>query len=218
MEKLRAEGDVPGLVKALRHKHGTLRAAAARALGELQDSRALVPLLGVLASPNADDVYAAAKALRDLGDPAAVPPLIECLNSNVSAFTRLEAARALGKLGDPGAVEALVNVLPRESPGDPVGVADAAVEALRVLSDPSELGPLVRVLGHDHAWVRERAARALGGLRDPRAIGRSPCSRRGRRRGHGRTSRRGTRTGRWRARVGGRGRWPPPRRVRRRSG
>jgi len=45
VEKMKAQGDVEGLVKALKHKDYLVAAEAAKALGVIRDARAVEPLM-----------------------------------------------------------------------------------------------------------------------------------------------------------------------------
>src|SRR5688572_1601098 len=90
-KKLRASGDVEGLIQLLAHEEAATRIAAAQALGELRDDRAIQPLVSVvLADPYTDKRYllgdeqhwpvcaAAARALAAIG-PHAVDPLMDAM-------------------------------------------------------------------------------------------------------------------------------------------
>ena len=79
--KLRANGDIPGLIKALRRKKDAqTREAAAKALGELGDTRAVPPLVDALDDSVAAVCVAAATALGEIGDRQAVEPLLSALD------------------------------------------------------------------------------------------------------------------------------------------
>lgn len=78
---------------------------------------------------------------------------------------RYVAAWALGELGDPAAVGPLVRALTRES-GE---VAKAVARAL-VRLGPEAVGPLLPVVASLGPEGRGYAVRALGELRDPRAL------------------------------------------------
>lgn len=78
---------------------------------------------------------------------------------------RYVAAWALGELGDPAGVEPLVHALARET-GE---VARAAVRAL-VRLGPQAAGPLLEILPSLGAEGRGFAVRALGELKDPKAL------------------------------------------------
>ncbi|MGB9872500.1 MAG: HEAT repeat domain-containing protein, partial [Anaerolineae bacterium] len=68
IEKMKARGDVKGLIKALGYeKDWEIRRDAARALGELKDARAVEPLIAALKDKDSDVREAAAEALDRLG-------------------------------------------------------------------------------------------------------------------------------------------------------
>jgi hypothetical protein len=82
VEELKAEGNVKGLIKALRYKKDpSVRQAAAEALGQLGDARAVKPLIVAIRwDRNHDVCQAAAKALEMIGTPA-VKPLVVALKT-----------------------------------------------------------------------------------------------------------------------------------------
>jgi HEAT repeat protein len=101
-----------------------VRAAAAYALGQIGDPRAVEPLIAALGDESSDVRQDAAYALGEIKDPRAVEPLIAALkdwHSNV----RKAAAKALVKIGTP-AVELLIAALRDEDER----VRQAAAEAL----------------------------------------------------------------------------------------
>jgi HEAT repeat protein len=166
-------------------KHPELQLRAIKALGGLEDHRA-VGLLKELVETGLPDIQEAAsaalfqigcsawgrccalKVLGEVGDAAVVPDLLPSLRDD-SDNVRFEAARALGKLRGPEAVRQLVR-LARKDPSDFIrreavrvlrtaGVGHAAVidMARRLLRDPSR-------------DVRVQAARLLGGYQDAKSI------------------------------------------------
>jgi len=83
--------------------------AAAEALADLGDLRAVQPLIAGLKRERPEDVLnriMAAHALGKLRDPRAVEPLIGVLGRDLYLVRRV-AAQALGRIGDPRAVPAL---------------------------------------------------------------------------------------------------------------
>jgi HEAT repeat protein len=117
-----------------------VRAAAAAALGEIDDDRAVEPLIAAVKDPGANVRAAAARALGQLGDVRAVDRLIMALRDHESVV-RGAAAVALGEIGDLKAVEPLINVLHgRED------VRAAAASALGQIGDPRAVEPLIAAL------------------------------------------------------------------------
>ncbi|SHG63136.1 HEAT repeat domain-containing protein [Streptoalloteichus hindustanus] len=87
--KLRRAGDLPSLVAALGPPHErNVRREAAFALGELNDPRALEPLVAALEDPALDVRVAAVKALGEIPDPRAVEALPALLDSVVAERQR----------------------------------------------------------------------------------------------------------------------------------
>jgi HEAT repeat protein len=115
------------LIKAL---GGVGEAAAAVALGQLGDQRALKPLIKVLGDQDKDVRLAAVAALHSLGGPRSVEPLIKALDDN-NWEVRKAAIEVLGVIGDPRAVKPLIKCL--DVSNGPV--CWFAAKAVRKLSD-----------------------------------------------------------------------------------
>ena len=171
---------VPALLAGMAMPDRHVRALVATLLGELGDRRAVLPLIDLLRTGEAGDVFAnvrarAAEALGRLGDPQAVEPLIAALTDE-DAETRAKAIEALGRLGDPRAVEPLIAATrAMRNPsgatilgnlGDRRAVAPllADLEPLRQEAEPSP--PAVPWQGSYYYYI----IRALGKLGDPRAV------------------------------------------------
>lgn len=80
---------------------------------------------------------------------------------------RLGATGALGEIEDPAAVAPLIQLLKSESPGS--RVQKHAVWALGRIGSPA-LTPLIEALNDENKSVREKAADALGLIKDSRAV------------------------------------------------
>jgi HEAT repeat protein len=154
--------------------HSSAHHAAAWALAQIGDARALPVLIDMLdRDPSLYDGRAtydtaravAARSLARLGDPRAVEPLVRMLRA-ADEYNRGEAALALGHLGDGRGVEALLGVLQDED----AGVREAVCDGLGLLGDRRAVEPLLRVLGDAEDGVRAHAAEALGRLADRRAV------------------------------------------------
>lgn len=144
-----------------------VRQAAARALGELGDPGAVEPLAAALRVDTAPAVREAiVAALAMLGDRRAVEALAAALHdTETDQPLRKTIAAALGRLGHPPAVEALLIAC-----GDPSrGVRVAARKALTGMGQGA-VTQLIKALDHSSDRVRARAAEALGGLNNPRAV------------------------------------------------
>jgi HEAT repeat protein len=181
IEKLKAKGDIKGLVKALSYFGSSLdfrnremdkireasavRRAAARALGQVGDPRAVEPLIATLEHwGDADVRKAAAEALVKIGAPA-VEPLIAALKDEVERV-RKAAAETLVKIGAP-AVEPLIAAWRDSSNWH---VRQAAVGALGQIGDARAVKPLIGALKNRDEYMRKAAAWALGQIGDPRAV------------------------------------------------
>ena len=79
IEKMKANGDVEGLIKALKHRDEAVQEDAAVALGRIGDVRAVDPLIRALKDELSDVRERAAYALGKIGDARAVDPLIRAL-------------------------------------------------------------------------------------------------------------------------------------------
>ena len=105
---------VEALVAALKDESRLVRFDAVVALGRIKDSRALVPLTGLLRNGVEDtDRVAAAMALGLLGDKQAAQPLIAALGDR-DDDVRSQAADALGQLRIAEAVPHLTELIKEE--------------------------------------------------------------------------------------------------------
>ncbi len=148
---------VYNLIKTLKHKDYTLRMAAASALGNLGDTRAVQPLIEALEDKYWNVKASAASALGNLGDIRAVRPLIKALGEDEYAFARLAAASALSKLGE----KKWLNIVKGENED---------YQRLGNSGDKRAVEPLTRALSDKDFNVRRNAASALGNLGDKSAI------------------------------------------------
>jgi HEAT repeat protein len=201
VEKMKAKKDVNGLIKALSYtKDATIREAAASALGEIGEPRAVEPLIVVLndrdwekREENRPVRCAAALALGRIGDPRAVGPLAEALSDYESAV-RGPARDALIEIGDPSAVEPVIAVMhtlvnldnaitvlcalgkPAVEPlttfldDEETNVRHAVAYVLGEIGDPHAVGSLIQTLKDEKEHVRTRAAKSLGKIGDARAV------------------------------------------------
>ena len=131
--------------------------AAASALGNLADRRALDPLIACL-----DDKYwnvkaSAATALGNLGDKRAIRYLIGTLGENEYGFARLAAATSLSKLGE----KKWASIVKGESED---------YERLGKSGDRRAIEPLKKALDDKKPNIRIKAVFALGHLAGKHAI------------------------------------------------
>ena len=133
-----------------------MRGAAAVALGQIGDARAVaalvvalgrrLPATGILNRIRGREVEedefvrrASAISLGRINSREAVPALIEALSSErTPGDIRREAARSLGIIGDPAAAPALRAALTAKDPY----LARVAFDALRRISPESSSGPV----------------------------------------------------------------------------
>lgn len=142
-----------------------VREQAAKALGEIGDRRAVVPLIGVLSASDGFLVGAAAVVLGKFGDARAVAPLLTTLASaapqawRVSSQSRAAcgAAEALGSLGDPRAIVPLVDELSNRN----ISLRKAALLALAKLDPSHALERWTLALSASEETLRTAAVHAL---------------------------------------------------------
>lgn len=163
IEKLRARGDVRGLIKALRSKEVWVKAVdALEAIGTPEAAE------GLLAHIDDFDRYlglAVAKALARMRHPRAVPALIRMLGGD-SDDIRCLTAKVLGELKEASAVAPLIAQLKCRSKY----VRLEAVRALDRIGNNEAAGPISACLMDEESEVRRAAASALRELRDPSAV------------------------------------------------
>jgi HEAT repeat protein len=170
---------VPPLLKAIDDSEKEVRAAVAQSLGEIGDPRAIEPLVARLGDSDKGVCQRAVGALVEIGREA-VPPLIDALEHNKGRVLRKNILVTLGKLKDSRAIVPAMNNL-----GDSYFVVRrAAAEALmeigedvtdqlaEILSPPKFpiQSLLDTMLTTDNLRVRLRLIRALGELKDSRAV------------------------------------------------
>jgi HEAT repeat protein len=160
IERKLKQGNIKGLVKALRNKDGEVRCAAARALGKIGDTQAINPLVVALRDSYGNVRAAAAEALERLGDAQTVEPLVQALTDEFSNV-RVHAAEALGRIRDTRAVEPLAVVLRKDEDSR---VRSQAARGLGQMGDARALGSLVAALIDKDLSVRYQVVRELESL------------------------------------------------------
>jgi HEAT repeats len=99
-----------------------------------------------------------------LGNQVATPVLIEALHDPVPGV-RLQAAKALGRVRDPSALPALLNTL--QGADEQLG---SQIFSALVQIGPDAVPALIQASTSSSAWMRWQCIRALGAIRDRRAI------------------------------------------------
>jgi HEAT repeat protein len=157
-------------LRDLEHKDPRVRAAAAHALGSVEEpgevARAARGLLGVLADARSEVRATAAMSLGELGDPSACEALENRLDDGDPAV-RQTAAIALGRIG-------AARSLPRLRQALELGPADLRFQAATTLVeiDPAAAyEPLVAALTDTDSEVLGAVALGLGQIGDNRAAG-----------------------------------------------
>ena len=164
-ECLKLDGvTVQALARVLNDKNPQVRKEATETLAKIGDLSTLQALIIALESNNSDIRKEAAETLGNIGHSEAVKPLIGLLK-DVNPDVRQAAAEALVKIGGLHAIEGLIAAL-QDSDSY---VREAAAEILGKISNPA-LDPLMYALWEDDWEVRIEAAKALGRLRDGRAV------------------------------------------------
>jgi HEAT repeat protein len=112
-------------------------------LGELQDERAITPLIEALTHTDKQVRERAARTLSNFKDRRAVTPLINALQDDYFRV-RIQAARSLGKIGDERAIAPLIQLF-NEKRKFPPFISEAASFALSEIGEAAIL-PLIEVL------------------------------------------------------------------------
>ncbi|WXG39961.1 MAG: HEAT repeat domain-containing protein [Candidatus Freyarchaeum deiterrae] len=163
IERMEAEKDVKGLIKALSYSFYIITEKATEALAKIGE-----PAVEFLVLALKDDYWlvrqGAANALGNIRDKRAVEPLIQALKDKDMLVLR-GAIEALGKIGDERAVQVLIHSLNDER----FDIREEAVLALRNIGKPA-LDYLIQALKNENWFIRWGAARALGYIKDERAV------------------------------------------------
>ena len=123
------------------------------------------PLIQALEDNSPDVRGNAAQALGKIGDERAVGPLVMIMNDPNENFPpRENEILALGEIGEP-AVEPFIQILD----SNVAGLAAMAAYSLRVIGEFA-VEPLIQAMEDEKPQIRARAAEALGGIKDKRAI------------------------------------------------
>jgi HEAT repeat protein len=158
---------IASLAGVLADSDAAVRLAAIKALGDLDDPRAVEALSQALRNDSDPEVREmAAWALGEIENPAAVPALSEALRSDREARVRVKAAWALGEIESPRAVEALGAAL-RD---DNIEVRRMAIWALGEIESPQAVALLVPLLRDQDRETREKTAWALGEIESADAV------------------------------------------------
>lgn len=144
------------LIAALKDSDAKVQCSAAQALGNLSDQRAVRPLVASLKNPRRAVQGAAVMALIGIGKPA-VTALITTLGDE-DPVVRKYSAVVLGEIRDPQAVRPLIAVLKKTG------------EELEKIEEEKITRPGIQSIKENLSKLRLAAAKALGQLKDPRAV------------------------------------------------
>lgn len=153
----REQVQVP-LIQALSDQESPVRAAAAQALGQWGDERAIEPLLAAIQDADVEVRRAVVAALRSPKDERALEPLLTAFFTDDDMQVRLYAAEALGRHAeDTRAVNALIQALQDEQSDR----RQQAAELLCWLKDERTTDALIQALQDTTPAVREWSIEAL---------------------------------------------------------
>ncbi|HUU74971.1 MAG TPA: HEAT repeat domain-containing protein [Methanoregulaceae archaeon] len=162
--KVKFEGAFEEVVDALHSRDEEMREEAVRALGELNDPRAVEPLISILNDDNRYIRREAAKSLGRIGDERAIPPLINGLKDE-DRNGREGAAEGLGEMGEK-ALQSLIDAMN----DDDWHVRMGAAISLRIIGDKSAINPLIAALDDENRFVRREVTKSLGRIGDTRVV------------------------------------------------
>lgn len=198
VEKMKAKKDIKGLIKTLKHKDSNVRLdaelalisigepavevltqalndevtnvriAAARALGNIRDKRAVRPLIQALKDKDSKVRGEVAWALSKIGEPAVEPFINELKNGKLSI--QKEIVWFLLEIGGVRALEPLIQI--RKSGGlkgldlQLILKVNSVIENIR---DSRAVEPLIQALKDGDYYTRCIAAKALGNIRDSKS-------------------------------------------------
>ncbi|GKS63561.1 hypothetical protein YTPLAS72_08650 [Nitrospira sp.] len=154
---------LPSLVKALRSNDWIVRMHAAKALGLIRHTDAVVPLIPLLQDKVKAVREEAAAGLAAIGAPA-IPSLVQALRHE-EWLVRLHAVEALGKTRSAHAVEPLLSVLFNDQDS---AVREDAIRALGEIRDSNAVEYLLTAMRE--SGLRTLAVEALGRIGDTRAV------------------------------------------------
>ncbi len=154
------------IVELLRDEK-TVRWDAAKVLGRIGGTEAVGGLIQVLNDPDWDVRNAVIRALGQARDTVAIPPLVELLKNEPNFNYRHNAVEALGAIGGPAAVAGLAEVIQDDENRD---VRYSAFDGLATIGGAEAVAVLLNVLRNPESEDRDRAAIALGKLKDHAAI------------------------------------------------
>jgi len=152
------------LINAVDHDQLEVRVRAARALGQIEDSRAMQPLINLLKDPSYKVREAATIAVQKIGGDRVIDLLIDSLKDS-EASVRTAAVKSLTRIGELS-VAPLIETLHHDN----YKVREAAARALGQIGDKQVVEYLIVMLKDESHEVRRTTAKALGLIGDLRAV------------------------------------------------
>ncbi|MBD3420974.1 MAG: hypothetical protein GF398_12715 [Chitinivibrionales bacterium] len=153
---------VKELVDALDAPEPFVRSQSAKALGRLQDRKAVKPLIALLADTNIFVQQEAAVALVAFGD---AKPLLASLRDRKNR-NKAQVLEVLGKIKDPQTIPDIVKLIHNRDSH----IREMAAFALGEIGHVSAVEPLIELLDDNISFVRHNAVEALGKIGDHRAV------------------------------------------------
>ncbi|MBI5207296.1 MAG: HEAT repeat domain-containing protein [Candidatus Firestonebacteria bacterium] len=158
--------DINELIEKLRDNDPSIRANAAKLLGELKDSQAVEPLIKALKDNNLEVQCKATEALGEIKDIRAIKPLIIDLQDRYGFGVDI-SINALKRIGKP-AIESLIVAL-KETQNKDTKIRENIKRALMEIGEPA-IEPLITSLKNENWFLRQEAASLLGELKNIRAV------------------------------------------------
>jgi len=159
---------MPFLIAAT--KDEIIRGQAAISLGQLNDKKAIEPLIALLKDQNLFVRMRAAESLGQLSIKKAIEPLMALLIDR-NSWMRAQAAYLLGQLDAKKAIEPLIVLLKDQ---DLWVRLQAAHSLARLGAKKKAISPLIALLKDQDSNVREQAAKSLGQLGVKQAVSTEP--------------------------------------------
>jgi HEAT repeat protein len=153
---------IDALLIALSDDDENIRVRAASTLGKCQDERAIEALIDALKDEEFRVKMSVVSALGNFQDQRAIEGLITAFN-DTDIRIRLNALSRLGNFQDQRAIEGLITALGDNN----LTIRFKSIEALSKIGKPA-VEPLIKALKNKE--TRFFAAKALGEIKDPRAI------------------------------------------------
>lgn len=163
---------VPPLIEALSDKNN--RIPVIKTLGKIGDTRAVKPLVSLLAEDDMVVREAVITALTKIGGPAEAMLIDIAQNGTEDTDTniRLGAIEILGEMESKQAVKPLLEILQNQEGSEEPHIRKFTAETLGLIGIDAAIEPLMHIMNDDQeAWeVREATITALGYLKAKRAL------------------------------------------------